>query len=57
MLKVLELCFTIFQLCVSNLPNDISSVIVLSMLMIQLSNVIVIQLQICGDNELESDPH
>lgn len=57
MLKVLELCFTIFQLCVSNLPDDISSVIVLSMLMIQLSNVIVIRLQICGDNELESDPH
>lgn len=57
MLKVLELCFTILQLCVSNLPDDISSVIVLSMLMIQLSNVIVIRLQICGDNELESDPH
>ena len=57
MLKALELCFTIFQLCVSNLPDDILSVIVLSILMIQLSNVIVIQMQTCGDNELESDPH
>ena len=57
MLKAIELCFTIFQLCVSNLPDDILSVIVLSILMIQLSNVIVIQMQTCGDNELESDPH